>query len=784
MGYADKWTDEQLKKLENKITATYVQAAREMHAKEEKALAKYGKEREQRLKALDDTPEAKEEYENWLKAQVLKQERIQAAVSQLVDSAMRANERSVEMVRDDLPAIYVENANMAAYEIDDKIGYDTTFTLVDESTVRELMFNDDEQIIREVSVPKINRPKDYRWNRQKFTSAITQGILQGESIPNIVKRTDSIFGSNRAAAIRAARTATTSAENAGRINSYVRAKNMGIPIKQEWLATPDGRTRDTHRALDGERVEVGGVFSNGCKYPGDPDGQPSEVYNCRCTLTGYIDIDGLDELDSGERWTRLPDGVTYEDWKAGKYRTDKKNRETVESWQETRAQRLRYIVAAGIETYDPLGGIDGGFTLDYSTGGQYVLGESTGYAVGGFGTELIIPPEIYNDPAKLQKAIDDYIEANTEYLKEPGACLGGWVPSEGEHAGELYLDVSRVTRNRREAADWAIAKGEDSVTDFKAIDWPTTAQLASEYGKEAEYERASTWKAAKRSREYGNENLSDAMQEIEAGNVTSLTNHIVDGHLDDSREALHRKIIDDLLWGKDPAKGQPTLMMLGGGPASGKSSVLAVDADDPDMLTVNPDELKDILPGYSEMSRETDAAGTYYHEESSALGKRLSSVAYKEQYNVLYDSAGDGSTNSMRKKIKEARDEGYRVEARYVTVNTEDALERNLSRYKKAKERGENPRLVPDDVLIGTHAKVTDISIELAPEFDYIELWDNNGDYGETKLIARGGGGRYLTIEPGEEEAMLAYLAKSENGVDGFAIMPDGQVKPKEKLEY
>ena len=52
-----------------------------------------------------------------------------------------------------------------------------------------------------------------------------------------------------ASAIRTARTATTAAQNAGRMDSYHAAKGMGIKLKKEWLATLDGRTRHAHAIL-------------------------------------------------------------------------------------------------------------------------------------------------------------------------------------------------------------------------------------------------------------------------------------------------------------------------------------------------------------------------------------------------------------------------------------------------------------------------------------------------------------------------------------------------------
>lgn len=53
---------------------------------------------------------------------------------------------------------------------------------------------------------------------------------------------------------RTARTAVTAAENAGCVDSYSRAKSLGIELEQEWMATLDVRTRSSHRKLDAAGV--------------------------------------------------------------------------------------------------------------------------------------------------------------------------------------------------------------------------------------------------------------------------------------------------------------------------------------------------------------------------------------------------------------------------------------------------------------------------------------------------------------------------------------------------
>lgn len=311
--YGHQLADESIARLERELAKVYRQAEREMRGKQRAQLKAFADENAKWAKSLDGSQEAKRKYKAWLSEQAMRIGWSSDMIDALADAAVNANVKAAQMIADTLPMVYAQNANWAAFTVDKGIGFDTAFTLVSEDAIRHLLTTGD-PIVKEVTIPKVDRARDYRYNRQKFHSAITQGIVQGESIPNIVKRTRSIFGSNLAAATRAARTATTCAENAGRLYSYQRAESIGIQLKEEWMATLDSRTRESHMQLDGEKVDVGGTFSNGCRYPGDSNGPAEEVYNCRCTTVAVIEEVDYSQAD---RWSRLPDGITYEEWLEG-----------------------------------------------------------------------------------------------------------------------------------------------------------------------------------------------------------------------------------------------------------------------------------------------------------------------------------------------------------------------------------------------------------------------------------------------------------------------------------
>lgn len=141
---------------------------------------------------------------------------------------------------------------------------------------------------------------------------------------------------------------------------------------------------------------------------------------------------------------------------------------------------------------------DGGFTIDLNTGKSYRLGKDDGYAVGGFGTEGIIDLKDWENPTKRQKFLADYLEKNRKVLSKDGMHLGGWAPSSGELKGKVCLDVSKVFKDKKQAAIQAMKTDQDSITDFRGFDWPETKDLVKEFGLEKEYKKYKGLRAKER----------------------------------------------------------------------------------------------------------------------------------------------------------------------------------------------------------------------------------------------------------------------------------------------
>lgn len=306
--------------MERKMRRIYRQAQREII---EKLNAQT-----QRMYALDaqkraDVESGKitpQQYKNWLIGQQFTQRQWKDKVDSVATTLLYANQQANAIVEGEKRAVFGENATYAAYEMEHGMGRDLSFSVYDSATVTKLLREDPELLPRRV----VNGQKDKAWNRQKISAAVTQGIIQGESIPQIAKRiAKQTASSNMTAMTRYARTAMTSAQNAGRMEAMHHAQEMGIKVQKKWLATLDNRTRDAHAMLDGQVQDVDKPFQSELgpiMFPGDPSADPGNVYNCRCALQWiypeYVPKTAGQRRDniSGE----LIKDMTYAEWKAAK----------------------------------------------------------------------------------------------------------------------------------------------------------------------------------------------------------------------------------------------------------------------------------------------------------------------------------------------------------------------------------------------------------------------------------------------------------------------------------
>ena len=312
-------TEKLVKEIEQRINKEYAKAEEEIEAKLDDYFRRFEIKDKKWQQWVEDGTKTEKEYEAWRTSQMAVGREWQAKKDEIAHDLHNANALAREIAQSQMPEIYADNFNFATYQIEHDAEIDTSFTLYSKESVNRLLA-DDPDLLPAPSTKTLSRlaeAKEELWNKQQLQSVMLQGILQGDSIPDLATRLSNTVGEkNRKSAIRNARTMATGTQNAGRVNAYKRAEEIGVEVEQMWIATMDNRTRHSHRWLDGEIRPVGERFSNGCEFPADPKGEPKETYNCRCTLRGIVK--GLERRSGKYRDDSEIGDMSYEEWRDAK----------------------------------------------------------------------------------------------------------------------------------------------------------------------------------------------------------------------------------------------------------------------------------------------------------------------------------------------------------------------------------------------------------------------------------------------------------------------------------
>ena len=130
--------------------------------------------------------------------------------------------------------------------------------------------------------------------RKALLEASAEGLGQVAAAKVIEDRVGGAIGRRRANLI--ARTETHAAAS---FANHETAKSFGVPMRKQWVATNDGRTRSWHSSVNGQTVDMDEDFivpykgvEYRMKHTGDPNGGAHNTINCRC-VTVYLEPDDV-----------------------------------------------------------------------------------------------------------------------------------------------------------------------------------------------------------------------------------------------------------------------------------------------------------------------------------------------------------------------------------------------------------------------------------------------------------------------------------------------------------
>lgn len=313
-------TNKTLKQVEKKLRKEYKQAQDELSQKLQDHWDAYKIKDVTKRRQLKEGKIKLKEYRQWLAGQIATGRRWDEMRNQIAKDLANVNEIAKSIVNGYVPDVYAEAHNYGTYEVEHGLNVDTSYTLYDAETIERIIRENPELLPPpgKKLMDEIAKGKAVRWEEGQIQSVIMQAILQGESVPDIARRMALMLGiKDFKAAMRYARTAINAAENAGKLDSYFRARSMGLEIEKTWSAILDGRTRHAHRELDGQTLPLEEPFSNEfgeIMYPGDPGADHANTWNCRCGMVSQLKGFELDHKDLSLRNTSKMGDMSYEEW--------------------------------------------------------------------------------------------------------------------------------------------------------------------------------------------------------------------------------------------------------------------------------------------------------------------------------------------------------------------------------------------------------------------------------------------------------------------------------------
>lgn len=187
---------------------------------------------------------------------------------------------------------------------------------------------DQKNVVKAIHVDsKISKPlytklgEDVGLLKDRIRSTISRGIATSSSFSTMARNiaADSNVGFNRA--MRIARTEGHRIQTSAALDAQHEAKKKGADVVKQWDSTLDGKTRDTHRKLDGQIRELDDDFEIAGMKTSAPGhfGDPAEDVNCRCAILQRarwaLGEDELEILKQRAAYFGLDKTDSFEDFK-------------------------------------------------------------------------------------------------------------------------------------------------------------------------------------------------------------------------------------------------------------------------------------------------------------------------------------------------------------------------------------------------------------------------------------------------------------------------------------
>lgn len=273
-------TDQKLEEMGKRLSAIYSRVEKTVQKKMSDYAKSIDEKSEELLQAYKDAEteeenrKAKNAYIRFYR-KVVKSKEFVSLSSAVADDLYKANVEASAYINSQTPSIYTLNYNY----INEEMAKD-----IDGFKPQEITETEAEKYSG-YTQQTVDRKKDTDWNKENLKKSVIAGSLLFLGAYAIMKRSaHSAVEKNHNSASMHSEGMGTDAENKARLDGMYRASDIGVKVQKQWRATLDNRTRDSHRSIDGETIDIDDTFGNGLKYPREPGGALSEICNCRCRL--------------------------------------------------------------------------------------------------------------------------------------------------------------------------------------------------------------------------------------------------------------------------------------------------------------------------------------------------------------------------------------------------------------------------------------------------------------------------------------------------------------------
>ncbi|GAB6259321.1 zeta toxin family protein [Peribacillus sp. N1] len=242
---------------------------------------------------------------------------------------------------------------------------------------------------------------------------------------------------------------------------------------------------------------------------------------------------------------------------------------------------------------------------------------------------------------------------------------------------------------------------------------------------------------------------------------TTKDAYCIDDDYTKERKDVHKTIIDYFFNTAQNTKEPPQAILLGGGSASGKSTltkfwIKAYEMNHIPLVCIDCDEIKLLIPDYENVKKYNEETAAFYvHDESSDIAEALLKRCIQEKKNLIYDGTMK-NLNKYKRLVEYLIENEYNITVTVVDVPIEIAKERAEVRFL------ETGRRVPDGIIEESHREVPKTFVAIKEMVHEYTLYDTSG-IEPIEIIEKTEEGK---INVYDEKRLEQFYSKAELGLN------------------